>query len=1140
MKAKFIALAALVLGLASCQQDFDAPVQMNGEVDFQLSVAATELAGTRAGENGADTQNAYDSAYGAIDYLQGGNGVDPLRVDWADVDLRYSLEVYDKADDYFGKSPIKDRQVIIVDKYEPVKFDLRLVPNRDYHFVVFADFVPNGASEDANVVYQRTLGLRHTIGNNLGDITINDDAINDEIADAYFATSDIKITNSASQDMTLKRPYGKVRVIATDLAELNLNVNPDAVKVAYTAKHPQKFNAVTGTIDEYANEAYEFVYDYEVITSEVAKGGLQNHLYTADYDAKTATNANGVKRHTHMTLFTDYILAEQEQAPIHFTMTVYDNYAADSKIKETIFSTDIPVKRNMLTTIIGNVLTTATDITVTIDDNFAGENEVNIDPVDTTEEFAQALADAAKHEYAIIELTGDVEWATGAAHGSTPWIDEKANTKVLTINGDGHKITATGSGVGPIRMANGGTIVFNNVVIEDKSVSYNESAWELCYLEFAGNLEFNNCEFVNAVMMCGRTPNNNTGCNVTFNKCSFNSNKSKEYAVWVSGDNAYFNECAFAGPRALKVHEDYGSEVSEVVVDKCTFTDITEKPGIALGTLNAETAVTVKNSSFTNCQPGDQGLYIYETDTDVTTFDFTEEKNVVEVAATQENIAQVLKTNVENIVIKLTEDTTIDVGANDPRYYFGGNNTNTITIDGAKVTTTAATGAGDNTYALTFNHKNSDWNYIRLNNDNAKWVIKNVKLSNTGNNNGPWNRHDIRFYNDVVLENVTSDKAIALLADADLTNVVISDVHPNNSDAYALWITAEGQTVNIKDCAFLAHESKTADRGIKIDNQYVDEGEAKVTLNVDGLKVKSQKKAAIVVKSQAGADIDLKNVDISNVYADPFHAVWVDEDAAAYADLVTVNGGKKMVEGDTNVAVVRSNDAMSSAIANGAETVYLNEGTYTVPAEAKGKTISIIGGENAVVDATYSYGQSLSGANITFEGVTIKGQTSGNYNGFTHTGDLTFNKCTFEGKLTVYSNSTFNNCVFNNKKDYAVWTSWGGDETKFVGCTFNSGGKALLLYGGSDGSKEKTLIVENCVFNSDATNATDKAAIETGNDYDATYNLYITNATVSDNFSVTTPKQDQGGDSLGTKVWGNKDRMPREKLNVVVDGVDVY
>jgi hypothetical protein len=255
----------------------------------------------------------------------------------------------------------------------------------------------------------------------------------------------------------------------------------------------------------------------------------------------------------------------------------------------------------------------------------------------------------------------------------------------------------------------------------------------------------------------------------------------------------------------------------------------------------------------------------------------------------------------------------------------------------------------------------------------------------------------------------------------------------------------------------------------------------------------------------------------------------------------TIEGTRQIIN-NTNAkvyvdgAIVASSaTALNDAIAAGND-AYLLAGNYTMPSVA-GKELTISGSRDVVITINKP---NMSGSDITFEGVTVKGQTNGNYQGFTHTGNLTFNKCTFEGKLTIYSNSTFNNCVFNNKKDYAVWTSWGGDETKFVGCTFNSGGKALLLYGGSAGSKEKTLIVENCVFNSDATNATDKAAIETGNDYDATYNLYITNATVSDNFSVTTPKQDQGGDSLGTKVWGNKDRMPREKLNVYVDGVDVY
>ena len=66
MKARFFALAALVLGMVSCQQDFDAAPQVGGEVDFQLKVDAVELA-TRAGDT---DRNAWDSAYGAIDFFR--------------------------------------------------------------------------------------------------------------------------------------------------------------------------------------------------------------------------------------------------------------------------------------------------------------------------------------------------------------------------------------------------------------------------------------------------------------------------------------------------------------------------------------------------------------------------------------------------------------------------------------------------------------------------------------------------------------------------------------------------------------------------------------------------------------------------------------------------------------------------------------------------------------------------------------------------------------------------------------------------------------------------------------------------------------------------------------------------------------
>ena len=375
MKARFFAIAAMVLGMVSCAKDFAPEANYGGEVDFTLAVSAPELAVTRAGDDtDADGKvDSHNSAYGAIDYL--------TDADWNGVNLRYILEVYDVADDYTNATPIKDRQVKIVDKYEPVKFELRLAPKRNYHFVVFADFVGGTVTDETPTVdAQKDLGAHHVIGATLGDITIKNDKINDECADAYFGTLDYNPSHNTHNNnladqkpLILKRPYSKVRVVATDLAELNLNVDPASVQVVYNAPHATAFNAVNGTISSFTSEKL-FEGDYNELYKDVKPVGLSNHFYTDGYDAKTDTSKSGVERHTHMTLFTDYILATDEQETIQFTMTVFDKKLEDptkQPIKTTAFNTQIPVQRNYLTTIIGNVLTTATEIEVSIDDNFA-------------------------------------------------------------------------------------------------------------------------------------------------------------------------------------------------------------------------------------------------------------------------------------------------------------------------------------------------------------------------------------------------------------------------------------------------------------------------------------------------------------------------------------------------------------------------------------------------------------------------------------------------------------------------------------------------------------------------------------------------------------------------------------------------
>ena len=552
MKARFFAIAAMVLGLASCQQDFAPEANLGGEVDFRLEVSAPELGATRAD---ADAFAGHDSAFGAIDYLSD--------VEWNEVDLRYTFEVYDEADDYTNAAPIKDRQVIIVDKYQPVTFETRLIPQYGYHFVVFADFVPQGATDEPTAAAQQNLGLRHVIGANLGEITIKDDAINDEYADAYFATLDYTPTNNVhntSEPIVLKRPYGKVRVVATDLAELNLNVEPRAVRVAYNAYHANAFNAVNGNIaGQYVQEYYDF--KYADLFKDVAKGGLNKHVYTKGYDALTAVSKTGVERHTHMTLFTDYILAENEQNSINFLMTVYntrdiENATAENIIKTTAFNTEIPVQRNRLTTIIGNVLTTATDVNVSIDDNFDGFYNPDIVFVGNAKQLQEAIDNYVDGQTILFDadIKGDV-------------IIHQYIDKNYYINGNGYKYDGVIEINGNARQADPDSVTLQNINFETAKTSIN-------VIDANENKKYGN--------------NYNYAHNITIKDCTFNLGEGSVAMKFRQSKNIVVENCKMvAGHSFMQL---YG--VNGVVVDNA---NVESKNGLALGT---STGVEVKNSTI--------------------------------------------------------------------------------------------------------------------------------------------------------------------------------------------------------------------------------------------------------------------------------------------------------------------------------------------------------------------------------------------------------------------------------------------------------------------------------------------------------------------------------------------------------------
>ncbi|MBQ9953446.1 MAG: leucine-rich repeat protein [Clostridia bacterium] len=236
----------------------------------------------------------------------------------------------------------------------------------------------------------------------------------------------------------------------------------------------------------------------------------------------------------------------------------------------------------------------------------------------------------------------------------------------------------------------------------------------------------------------------------------------------------------------------------------------------------------------------------------------------------------------------------------------------------------------------------------------------------------------------------------------------------------------------------------------------------------------------------------------------------------------------------TAVEQVKNNTQLDEAIKNGASTVVLGSGTYSTPASAKGKTLTIIGNGDTVVDVL-DYGAaegdgdySLEGSTVTFENVTITTKTT-YFPGYVRMKGI-YNNCTINGVWTLYDNGEFNNCTFNVSGDvYNVWT-WGAAKATFNNCTFNNDGKAILVYGG--GSTKLT--VNGCTFNDNGGLTSKKAAIEVGAGYGSSFDLNISD-TVVNGYEIN-----DEGINTGTTLWGNKNSMGTDKLNVVVDGVDVY
>ena len=240
--------------------------------------------------------------------------------------------------------------------------------------------------------------------------------------------------------------------------------------------------------------------------------------------------------------------------------------------------------------------------------------------------------------------------------------------------------------------------------------------------------------------------------------------------------------------------------------------------------------------------------------------------------------------------------------------------------------------------------------------------------------------------------------------------------------------------------------------------------------------------------------------------------------------------------------IASSNEGITNAISDGATIINLTQGNYVIPSSAKGKTLTFIGTgtpEDVKVAVTKvgtggeNCDYAFDGSTVTFEGITITTNSS-TYIGYARCKG-TYKNCVINGTYTLYGDSKFERCTFNVSGDvYNIWT-WGAKNMEFDRCTFNSDGKALLLY--QEGSNTVNLTVKSCIFDDKGGLTSKKAAIEIGDaPYGATptYNVTVSGTTVN-GYEIN-----DEGINTGTTLWGNKNSMPAERLNVTIDGVNVY
>ena len=411
--------------------------------------------------------------------------------------------------------------------------DLTLISDQTYNFIFWAQ---NEACGAYDVTELKNVGVNYDVIGAEG---------NQDKFDAFYAVETIRVEGPINKTITLYRPFAQLNFGADEMTTTfgDIVVTDTEIQVSGLAT---VFNTITG-------------FGEAPVTEPVA--------FKANGIATDEALVTGGKSYTWVAM--DYMLMMDNQALVN----VEASFGVDGMDEPVTHSlTNVPLKKNYRTNIVGDLFTTDAKLQIIVDPEFNQPDEI-LRAVDNSEDLALAIEAAKDGDTIYISDEVTMPYFTGKTLNFIGITDHAAVRQSPATANDSHY---AGAGLN-----------FSKLTLIGTSYTSSTQGYQKADLE-----TYTECHFVNYIMFAGEetvvtdcTFENEgqyfwtgTAKNITFNDCVFNG-KERAVKVCTVGNHAdrtaTFNNCQFTAETqvksALEIDGSKGSTYT-VYVNGCTAT----------------------------------------------------------------------------------------------------------------------------------------------------------------------------------------------------------------------------------------------------------------------------------------------------------------------------------------------------------------------------------------------------------------------------------------------------------------------------------------------------------------------------------------------------------------------------------------